>query len=127
MDNPSRTNLDNERRNGGNMADDEKAVERLVLMRLLHLNATILGLISGLVVGSVIFVATNFLVIKGGPVVGPHLLLLREFFIGYSVTFVGSLIGFAYGFASGFAIGYIVARIYNWLADMREWWRQKQS
>ena len=109
------------------MADDEKAVERLVLMRLLHLNATILGLITGFTVGSVIFIATNFLVLKGGPVVGPHLSLLREFFIGYSVTFVGSLIGFAYGFASGFVIGYVVARIYNWVADLREWRRQKQS
>lgn len=108
------------------MVDDEKAVERLALTRLLQLNATILGLIAGLMVGSVIFITTNFLVIKGGPAVGLHLSLLGEFFIGYSVTFVGSLIGFAYGFASGFVIGYVVARIYNWLADVREWRRQKQ-
>ncbi|HEY6065940.1 MAG TPA: hypothetical protein VIY96_07265, partial [Thermoanaerobaculia bacterium] len=57
--------------------------------------------------------ATNWLVLKGGPVVGPHLALLRQFFIGYEVTFVGSLIGFAYAFVSGFLAGYLVSRIYN--------------
>jgi hypothetical protein len=51
--------------------------------------------------------------------VGPHLGLLGEFFIGYSVTFVGSLIGFAYAFVCAFVIGYSVARIYNWVADLR--------
>ena len=109
------------------MTDDEIVVERLVLTRLLRLNAMILGLVTGFVGGFVIFLATNFLVLKGGPVVGPHLSLLREFFFGYSVTFVGSLIGFAYGFASGFAIGYCVATIYNWVVDLREWTRQKKS
>ncbi len=50
----------------------------------------------------------------------PHLSLLNQYFIGYSVTFVGSLIGFAYAFVIGFASGYLVARIYNGLADLRE-------
>jgi len=52
--------------------------------------------------------------------VGPHLALLGQFFIGYRVTFVGSLLGFAYGFVLGFAVAYGVARVYNWLADARE-------
>ena len=71
-------------------------------------------------VGIAIFVATNWLVLKGGDVVGPHLGLLGQFFIGYEVSFGGSLIGFAYGFATGFSVGYLIARIYNWVADVRE-------
>jgi hypothetical protein len=102
------------------MAEVEKIVEELVLTRLLRLNATIQGVVVGVVAGLGIFIATNWLVLKGGEVVGPHLSLLSQFFIGYRVTFLGSLIGFAYGFGAGYLTGYLVARMYNWLADLRE-------
>ena len=102
------------------MAASEKALEEIVLTRLLRLNATVQGIVTGIVVGLGVFIATNWLVLKGGEVVGPHLALLGQFFIGYHVTFVGSLIGFAYGFACGFVGGYFVARIYNWFVDRRE-------
>jgi hypothetical protein len=104
------------------MADDEKALEKVVLTRLLRLNATVQGVVTGIIVGLVIFIATNWLLIKAeeGEVVGPHLSLLGQFFIGYEVSFVGSLIGFAYGFLSGFLIGYFLARIYNWTIDFRQ-------
>lgn len=109
------------------MVQDEKAIEKVVLTRLLRLNATILGLVIGLLTGIGIFIATNWLVLKGGSVVGPHLVLLNQFFVGYEVSFVGSLIGFGYGLVTGFAIGYAVARIYNWIAEIREARHQKQS
>ena len=102
------------------MADDKRALESLVLTRLMRLNATVQGVVTGLIAGLAIFIATNWLIIKGGPVVGPHLALLGQFLIGYRVTFVGSLIGFAYGFVLGFGVAYGVARMYNWLADVRE-------
>ena len=104
------------------MADDEKTLEKVVLTRLLRLNATVQGVVTGIIVGLVIFIATNWLLIKAeeGEVVGPHLSLLGQFFIGYEVSFVGSLIGFAYGFLSGFLIGYFLARIYNWSVDFRQ-------
>jgi hypothetical protein len=101
------------------MAEDDRDFDELVLTQLLRFNAVVSGIITGLVAGLGIFVATNWLVIKGGPVVGPHLSLLGEFFIGYQVTFLGSLVGFAYGLAGGFVVGYFVARIYNWLVDIR--------
>jgi hypothetical protein len=102
------------------MADNEKAVEQVVLTRLLRLNATVQGVVTGIVAGLGIFVATNWLVLKGGDVVGPHLGLLGQFFIGYKVSFVGSLIGFAYAFVTGFVIGYFIARIYNCIVDVRD-------
>ena len=98
---------------------DEK-FENIVLTRLLRLNSHLSGLVTGLTAGMGVFIATNWLVIKGGPVVGPHLALLGQFFIGYRVTFVGSLIGFAYGFGCGFIAGSLFATIYNWFAQMRE-------
>lgn len=101
------------------MADTTATLERLISIRLMHLNATVQGVVTGLVAGLAIFAATNWLIIKGGPVVGPHLALLGQFFIGYRVTFMGSLIGFAYAFVLGFAVGYGVARMYNGLANLR--------
>jgi hypothetical protein len=100
--------------------NNDKALENVVLTRVMRLNANVNGLVTGLMLALGIFVATNWLVLKGGDVVGPHLGLLGQFFIGYEVSFWGSLIGFAYGFAAGFSLGYLVARLYNWVADVRE-------
>jgi len=102
------------------MAIDEKDLQQLVLTRLLRLNAKVHGLVAGIVSGLTIFIATNWLVLKGGDVVGPHLSLLGQFFIGYRVTFVGSLIGFAYAFIAGCLVGYGVTQMYNWIAYFRE-------
>src|SRR5499433_4495098 len=109
------------------MAEDEKTLEKVVLTRLLRLNATIQGVVTGTIAGLAIFIATNWLVLKGGDVVGPHLSLLSQFFIGYEVTFVGSLIGFAYAFVAGFVIGYLVARMYNQVLDLREHSQQRRA
>jgi hypothetical protein len=108
------------------LAEDKKRLEEIVLARMVRLNAKVQGVVTGLVVGLVVFVATNWLVLKGGEVVGPHLGLLGQFFIGYRVTFGGSLIGAAYGFVCGFVIGGFVAKTYNWLVDLREGPRQGQ-
>lgn len=102
------------------MAEEPRALEDVILTRLLRLNARLHGLVIGLITGLLIFLTTNYLILKGGPVVGPHLALLGQFFPGYRVTFAGSVIGFAYGFVVGFLGGYLVARIYNWLVDRRE-------
>src|SRR5215470_11015408 len=109
------------------MSAPGQKLDDIVLTRLLRLNATVQGLATGIVIGLIIFLATNWLIIKGGdigpagePIIGPHLALLGEYFIGYRVTFFGSLVGFAYGFASGFAAGYLTSIIYNWLVERKE-------
>ena len=88
-------------------------IEPALTVRILRLEAVVQGVAWGLVAGLALFLATNVLVLKGGRVVGPHLSLLRQFFIGYEVTFVGSLIGFAYAFVCGFVAGYLVSLVYN--------------
>lgn len=109
------------------MADNGTDIENVVLTELLRLNATIMGIITGFLIALGIFVVTNFLILKGGPNVGLHLGLLGQFFPGYTVTFLGSLIGAAYGFVTGFIIGYVVCAIYNWVADWREMLHQKKA
>jgi hypothetical protein len=93
--------------------------EQLIKRAVLRLNVHILGFVLGFIGALVIFAATNWLVLKGGEVVGPHLGLLDQFFIGYSVTFVGSLVGAAYGFVSGYFIGVLVGWIYNAVVNLK--------
>jgi hypothetical protein len=104
------------------MGDDEKDLEKLVLTRLMRLNAMVQGIVTGIVAGLGIFGATNWLILtsKEGDVVGPHLSLLGQFFVGYEVTFVGSLIGFAYAFVTGFVAGYCVTGMYNYILERKE-------
>jgi hypothetical protein len=82
---------------------------------VLRLNGRAWGIAFGLLLGIGLFVATNLLVLRGGPRVGQHLSLLRVFLPGYRVTFLGSLIGFVYAFVSGYAMGRLVGMVYNWL------------
>lgn len=98
---------------------DQQTFEKAVHRRAAHLKALVSGIIVGLMTGGGLFVATNWLVIKGGQDVGVHLSLLNQFYIGYSVSFVGSFIGFFYAFATGFVGAYLVARIYNWIVDLK--------
>jgi hypothetical protein len=83
---------------------------------LLSLNARAWGIAFGLVLGGGLFLATLFLLVKGGPTPGQHLQLLGAFFPGYRVTFLGSLVGFVYGFVLGYALGRIIGEVYNRLA-----------
>ncbi|HEX5418102.1 MAG TPA: hypothetical protein VFZ25_20800 [Chloroflexota bacterium] len=100
------------------LRDGESPVD-LASTELLRLNAVITGFVTGFFAGLAVFIATNWLLLKGGDVVGPHLGLLGQFFIGYTVSFVGSLIGFAYAFVVAFLVGFFVGRVYNWLIDLR--------
>ena len=102
------------------MEEDNEILHKVILTRLLRLNATAHGLVTGIVAAVGIFLATNWLVLKGGDVVGPHLSLLNQFFLGYEVTFVGSLVGAAYAFGVGFAVGHSVAALYNWIVGFKE-------
>jgi len=100
------------------MVRNEKELEAVILVRR-PAQRYHRGLVTGLMAGFALFVATNWLVLKGGAVVGPHLLLLNQFFLGYRVTFRGSLIGFAWAFCLGFAAGFAIVRIYNALVGLR--------
>jgi hypothetical protein len=104
-----------------NNEKDEKLFSGVVI-----LNSKIMGLSFGVILGLIIFIATNWLVIKGGHVtesgeyvIGPHMQLLGQFFIGYRVSFVGSIIGFFYGFAIGTICGAVIGWIYNKIVELR--------
>lgn len=108
------------------MVRSKSKEEEKLFKGILMLDAKFLGLALGLLMGLVIFIATNWLVLKGGhstpdgqTIVGPHLQLLSQFFIGYSVSFWGSIIGFFYGFALGTLVGAAFGLIYDKIVDFR--------
>ena len=87
--------------------------DRTLQDAMLQLNGRAWGIAIGLMLAMGLFVATNLLVLKGGPLVGPHLNLLGVYLPGYRVSFVGSLIGFVYAFVIGYAIGRLIGMVYN--------------
>lgn len=88
------------------------------MQSLARLDGSALGIALGTVTGLIIFTATNFLLLKGGDVVGPNLSLLAQFFVGYEVTFWGSLIGFVYGMIAGFLVGGLIAFLRNFVVSV---------
>ena len=97
-----------------------RSPEDTLRTRVLRMHAMMTGVALGVLVGLGLFVATNWLILKGGENVGPHLALLGQFFIGYKVTFLGSVIGLGYGFVSGFVVGFMIAVLHNRFADLRQ-------
>jgi hypothetical protein len=101
------------------MSEDEEDLELLIEHRLLRVNAVFFALVTGLLGAFALFLATNWLLLKGDSHPGPHLGLLSQYFLGYRVSFAGSLIGFAYGFVVCFAASYAGAWLYNRVVDLR--------
>ncbi len=100
-------------------SEPTRPIDELLAIRIVRLEAVVQGVVVGLMCGLAVFLATISLVLRGGRVVGPHLVLLAQFFVGYDVTVVGSLVGFAWGFVYGFAAGYFVSLVYNRIVALR--------
>lgn len=94
------------------METEEAELEHAVVL----LNEKLLGIVLGILLGMGLFLVTNFLVLKGGKEIGPHLALLTVFFPGYRVTFLGSFVGFFYMFIVGFGSGVVIGAVYNRIA-----------
>jgi protoporphyrinogen oxidase len=95
------------------LPDIGEAVERALARVFLKLDGLAFGLSLGTFAGLFLFLATLILVLKGGDSVGPRLELLSQYFPGYSVTALGSLVGLFYGFITGFTGGWGFAFLRN--------------
>jgi hypothetical protein len=74
------------------------------------MNVKAFALAAGLLLGFLLFLATLVEAARGE---GHNLILLSVFFIGYSVSYLGSLVALAYGFVSGALVGAVFAWLYN--------------
>jgi len=91
--------------------------DRVIIEAFARLDRAALGFAVGTLCGLAVFVATLFLIIKDGEVVGPNLALLGQFFIGYKVTVPGAFIGLVYGFIMGFVLGWLIGFLRNLLVS----------
>ncbi len=98
-------------------ASDEQSTDALILQSFAKLDKLALGISFGSTLGLLIFVATLFLLLKGGSPLGPNLSLLTQYFIGYSVSWEGSFVGLGYGLLSGFVLGWSIALLRNALVS----------
>jgi len=102
---------------------EDNIVDRPLLRAFAPLHRSALGIACGVVLGGLICAATLVLVIRGG-YLNVKLYLLAQFFLGYSVSWLGALIGFLWGWAVGFVLGYGFALVRNaavwvWLTVIR--------
>ena len=89
------------------------AVDDVLDSILPKLDPLSLGLSLGIVTGLGLLLTTLLLLPSGGDLTGKTLTLLAQFYPGYTVTAVGSLIGLGYGFLTGFAFGWGYAFLRN--------------
>ena len=92
---------------------------QMISAAIARLRAGIMAIVCALLAGSGLLIATAWLVIRGGPNVGQHLSLLRNYLPGYSVSWAGALLGFAYGALLGGAVGWLIAWIYTRIVNLR--------
>jgi hypothetical protein len=92
----------------------------LVAAAVARLRAGIMALVFAFCGGVGLFLATVWLLLQGGRNVGEHLGLLGNYFPGYRVSWLGSLLGLVYGALVGGLVGYSLAWIYNRLASLRQ-------
>ena len=92
----------------------------LIQTAVARLRASVMAIVFAATSGIGIFIATVWLVIRGGPNVGATLGLLRNYWPGYSVTWGGALIGFFYAALIGGIVGWVVAYIYNRIVSLRQ-------
>jgi hypothetical protein len=76
----------------------------------MRLNAKRFALASGVLLGLALFVIT---LVATGRGIGMNLSHLSALYIGYDVTYFGSVIGFVYGFLTGAIAGFLFSVIYN--------------
>lgn len=98
------------------LTDDE---QRLLGRAVARLRAGIMAVTFGMAGGIGLFIATIWLVLKGGERTGPHLGLLANYLPGYSVTWGGAVLGLLEGGLVGAMVGATVAWLYNSFASWR--------
>ena len=91
---------------------EEAALDKLLPAVFSRMDKIGLATAVGSVCGLLIFLATIWIVIKGG-VERFYLQLLGQYLLGYTVTVKGALIGMAYGFSWGFLFGWLFAYLRN--------------
>ncbi len=89
--------------------------------KIARIQTGVMAFVMAVICGLSIFIATAWLLIKGGSNVGQHLQLLGQYFPGYKVTWIGSFVGMFYGAIVGGVVCWLIGFIYNRIVDMKKY------
>lgn len=93
--------------------------EKLIEQPVLRISGHALGISLGSLMALQLIVTTNWLVVRGTAGQSPHAALLQNYFPGYSVSFVGSMIGAAEIFIFTYALSQLLSAVYNLAVALR--------
>ena len=79
----------------------------------MKLNKTSLGFSLGIVWGLGLFLITLWIMIKFPQGQHYYLGMLKNVYLGYTVSIPGAVIGLIWGFIDGFIAGWLIAGLYN--------------
>ncbi|MBD3282391.1 MAG: hypothetical protein GF387_02165 [Candidatus Portnoybacteria bacterium] len=83
----------------------------------MKLSKKALGLSLGILWGLSVFIATIYILLKGG---GNTMVLIQQFYWGYNISIGGAFLGLIYGFIDGFIGGWLIALLYNAFTKKKE-------
>jgi protoporphyrinogen oxidase len=89
------------------------AIEGALARVFAKLDRVAFGLALGSATGIVLALVTLLIALRDGTVIRPYLQLLAQYFPGYRVSPMGSVLGLGYGALAGFAAGWTFAFVRN--------------
>ena len=92
--------------------------DRILIRAMARTDNLAMATAMGVTTGLFLWLATIWLLVKGGPVIGPNLALLAQYFPGFTVTFGGAFIAFGYSFFWGFIFGWLFSYLRNLLLSI---------
>jgi protoporphyrinogen oxidase len=88
--------------------------DELIEVAFARLDPVALGVAVGTVASLGFFLAIAFMLLKGWYMVSPNLVVLGQYFIGFSPTWAGAFIGTVEAGVLGFVLGLLAAGLRNW-------------
>jgi hypothetical protein len=100
------------------ISKDQRTIDE-VSRAIARIQTGVLTIVFATIGGMGLFLLTAWLLLKDGENVGAHLQLLGNYFPGYSVSWMGSVIGLFYGAFVGGIVGWFIGTIYNRVVGLR--------
>jgi hypothetical protein len=117
-------NVDQEYLEGGERRVPEKAasstLEEILRKAFSRYDPVALGAATAVVAAVGLFVATAFLLLRGGEPRGPTLSLLGHYLLGFEISWSGAFLGSAEAGVGAYALGFLTARWINLLISWHE-------
>jgi len=108
------------------MTDTDDALPTDLQLAFLPLHKRALGMAIGIATGLSAFLITAIMLLRNPPE-SADLLLLAEYFYGYTVSWPGAFIALAWGFVAGFVAGWFVAFSRNFILAASLWLGRTRS